>query len=96
MGQPACACARGLPHGRVLSPTSEAGRGGVLERDGHTEAAVDLSRLAGLSGVTTMCELVRSDWGMGRLDDLLDLADRERLALVSVGDLAAYRRARAA
>ena len=69
-----------------------AARDGVLERDGHTEAAVDLSRLAGLSGVTTMCEVVRPDWSMARLDDLRDLAEHEGLALISVGDLAAYRR----
>ncbi|MFC5905855.1 3,4-dihydroxy-2-butanone-4-phosphate synthase [Streptacidiphilus monticola] len=67
--------------------------GGVLERDGHTEAAVDLSRMAGLSGVTTMCEVVRPDWGMARLDDLREFADREGLPLLSVGELAAYRRA---
>ncbi|MFF2044084.1 3,4-dihydroxy-2-butanone-4-phosphate synthase [Kitasatospora sp. NPDC058170] len=68
-----------------------AARGGVLERDGHTEAAVDLSRLAGLSGVTTMCEVVRPDWSMARLDDLRDLAERDGLVLISVGDLLAYR-----
>ncbi|MFD7454219.1 3,4-dihydroxy-2-butanone-4-phosphate synthase [Kitasatospora sp. NPDC059827] len=70
-----------------------AARGGVLERDGHTEAAVDLSRLAGLSGVTTMCEVVRPDWTMARLDDLRDLAERDSLVLISVGDLVAYRQA---
>ncbi|MFJ4097671.1 3,4-dihydroxy-2-butanone-4-phosphate synthase [Kitasatospora sp. NPDC089913] len=68
-----------------------AARGGVLERDGHTEAGVDLSRLAGLSGVTTMCEVVRPDWSMARLDDLRELAARDGLALISVGDLVAYR-----
>ncbi|MCJ1676071.1 3,4-dihydroxy-2-butanone-4-phosphate synthase [Streptomyces sp. APSN-46.1] len=68
-----------------------AARGGVLERDGHTEAAVDLSRLAGLSGVTTMCEIVLADWSMARYADLRELAAREGLALISVGDLAAYR-----
>ncbi|MEY9931371.1 3,4-dihydroxy-2-butanone 4-phosphate synthase [Catenulispora sp. GP43] len=73
-----------------------AARGGVLERDGHTEAAVDLSRLAGLSGVTTICEIVRPDWSMARLDHLHELAAREELPLISVGDLAAYRRAAAA
>ncbi|WP_431783460.1 3,4-dihydroxy-2-butanone-4-phosphate synthase [Streptomyces chumphonensis] len=68
-----------------------AARNGVLERDGHTEAAVDLSRLAGLSGVTTMCEVVLDDWGMARYSDLSRLADREGLPLISVGDLARYR-----
>ncbi|TQF02777.1 3,4-dihydroxy-2-butanone-4-phosphate synthase [Kitasatospora acidiphila] len=72
-----------------------AARGGVLERDGHTEAAVDLSLLAGLSGVTTICEVVRPDWAMARLGDLRELAEREGLPLISVGDVAAYRRAHA-
>ncbi|MFD5463842.1 3,4-dihydroxy-2-butanone-4-phosphate synthase [Kitasatospora sp. NPDC127059] len=70
-----------------------AARGGVLERDGHTEAAVDLSRLAGLSGVTSMCEVVRPDWSMARLGDLRALAERDGLVLISVGDLRAYRQA---
>jgi 3,4-dihydroxy-2-butanone 4-phosphate synthase len=70
-----------------------ASRGGVLERDGHTEAAVDLSVLAGLSGVATMCEVVRPDWAMARRSDLQELAKREGLPLISVGDVAAYRRA---
>ncbi|WP_354641896.1 3,4-dihydroxy-2-butanone-4-phosphate synthase [Kitasatospora camelliae] len=67
--------------------------GGVLARDGHTEAAVDLSRLAGLSGAAAICEIVRPDWGMARLPDLVRLAERDGLPLISVGDLAAYRRA---
>lgn len=71
-----------------------AARGGVLERDGHTEAAVDLSRLAGLSGVTAICEVVRPDGTMARYGDLRELAGREGLALISVGDLIAYRMAR--
>lgn len=71
-----------------------AARGGVLERDGHTEAAVDLSRLAGLSGVTAICEVVLPDGTMARYDDLRELAAREGLALISVGDLIAYRMAR--
>ncbi|MGW7822079.1 3,4-dihydroxy-2-butanone-4-phosphate synthase [Streptomyces puniciscabiei] len=70
-----------------------AARGGVLERDGHTEAAVDLSLLAGLSGVTTMCEVVRRDWAMARHIDLERLAERDGLTLISVGDVAAYRQA---
>jgi 3,4-dihydroxy-2-butanone 4-phosphate synthase len=70
-----------------------AARGGVLERDGHTEAAVDLSRLAGLSGVTTICEIVLADWSTARYDDLRELAGAEDLTLISVGDLIAFRRA---
>lgn len=70
-----------------------AAAGGVLERDGHTEAGLELSRLAGLSGVTTLCEIVRDDWAMARHGDLLQLAQRDGLPLISVGDLIAYRRA---
>jgi 3,4-dihydroxy-2-butanone 4-phosphate synthase len=70
-----------------------AARGGVLDRAGHTEAAVDLSRLAGLCGVTTICEVVLADWSMARYHDLRELADAEDLALISVGDLIAHRRA---
>jgi 3,4-dihydroxy-2-butanone 4-phosphate synthase len=58
-------------------------RGGVLERDGHTEAAVDLSRLAGLSGVTAICEIVLPDGSMARYHDLAQLADRDDLVLIS-------------
>lgn len=67
--------------------------GGVSVRDGHTEAGMDLSRLAGLSGTTAMCEVVRTDWSMARLGDLAALAESEDLRLISVGDLAAYREA---
>ncbi|MGC0417700.1 3,4-dihydroxy-2-butanone-4-phosphate synthase [Embleya sp. AB8] len=67
--------------------------GGVLVRDGHTEAGVDLARLAGLSGATAMCEVVRPDWSMARLGDLAELAERHGLPLISVADLAGYRRA---
>jgi 3,4-dihydroxy-2-butanone 4-phosphate synthase len=72
-----------------------AARGGVLERDGHTEAAADLSLLAGLSGVTAICEVVRPDGSMARYPDLAELAGRDQIALISVGDLIAYREARA-
>lgn len=66
--------------------------GGTLERDGHTEAGVDLSRLAGLSGVTAICEVVLEDYGMARYDDLVALADKHDLPLISVGDIAEFRR----
>lgn len=68
--------------------------GGVLERDGHTEAGVDLSLLAGLSGVSAICEVVRDDWSMARYEDLMALAEEYGLPLISVGDLTAYRLAR--
>jgi 3,4-dihydroxy-2-butanone 4-phosphate synthase len=69
-----------------------AASGGVLARDGHTEAGVDLSLLAGLSGVTAICEVVMPDWSMARRHDLMDLSERFDLPLISVQDLVDYRR----
>lgn len=70
--------------------------GGVLERDGHAEAAVDLSRLAGLSGVTAICAVVTPDWEPADYEDLSRLAASRLLPLISVADLVAYRLARKA
>jgi 3,4-dihydroxy-2-butanone 4-phosphate synthase len=67
-----------------------AAAGGTLARDGHTEAGVDLSRLAGLSGVTAICEVVLEDYSMARYDDLGRLAEKHDLPLVSVGDIAQW------
>ena len=66
--------------------------GGVLKRPGHTEAAVDLARLAGLSGAGVICEIMNADGTMARLDDLMKVADRFGLHLVTIADLIAYRR----
>ncbi len=67
--------------------------GGVLKRAGHTEAAVDLARLAGLSPVGVLCEVVTEDGrGMARRDELERFAAHHRLALVTVAELIAYRR----
>jgi 3,4-dihydroxy 2-butanone 4-phosphate synthase/GTP cyclohydrolase II len=66
--------------------------GGVLERRGHTEAAVDLARLAGLSPAGVLCELVNDDGSMARPPELHAFADLHKLALISVADLCAYRR----
>ena len=66
--------------------------GGVLERPGHTEAAVDLCRLAGLPPVAVIAEVVDDDGGMTRLPGLRALADETGLPLVSIADLAEYRR----
>ncbi|WP_369699572.1 3,4-dihydroxy-2-butanone-4-phosphate synthase [Nesterenkonia sp. Act20] len=64
---------------------------GVLGRPGHTEAAVDLCRLAGLPEVGVIAELTHDDGRMMRLPALRDFADAHRLALVSIADLIAYR-----
>jgi 3,4-dihydroxy 2-butanone 4-phosphate synthase/GTP cyclohydrolase II len=66
--------------------------GGVLKRAGHTEAAVDLARLAGLSPAGVLCEVVNEDGTMSRLPDLRVFADRHGLKLISIADLIEYRR----
>jgi 3,4-dihydroxy 2-butanone 4-phosphate synthase/GTP cyclohydrolase II len=66
--------------------------GGVLRRAGHTEAAVDLARLAGLNPAAVLCELVNDDGTMMRLPDLRRFADEHGLALITIADLIAYRR----
>jgi 3,4-dihydroxy 2-butanone 4-phosphate synthase/GTP cyclohydrolase II len=65
--------------------------GGVLERPGHTEAAVDLVRLAGLAPVGVLVEIVNDDGTMARLPGLLAFAARHGLAIISIADLIAYR-----
>jgi 3,4-dihydroxy 2-butanone 4-phosphate synthase/GTP cyclohydrolase II len=66
--------------------------GGVLRRTGHTEAAVDLARLAGLNPAGVIAEIVNDDGTMARLPELRRFADEHGLALVSIADLVAYRR----
>jgi 3,4-dihydroxy 2-butanone 4-phosphate synthase / GTP cyclohydrolase II len=66
--------------------------GGVLHRAGHTEAAVDLVRLAGAGEVGGIAELVHDDGTMVRLGDAAALAEREGLVLLTIADLAAWRR----
>ena len=65
--------------------------GGVLRRTGHTEAAIDFSRLAGYSSVGVICEIMREDGSMARLPDLLEIAKKFDLKIVSIEDLIAYR-----
>ena len=66
--------------------------GGVLVRAGHTEAAVDVSRLAGLNPAGVICEIMRDDGTMARMDDLIAFADQHRLKIGTIRDLIAYRR----
>ena len=66
--------------------------GGVLRRTGHTEAAVDLARLAGLTPAGVISEIVDDDGSMARLPRLTRFADEHGLAIVSIADLVAYRR----
>jgi 3,4-dihydroxy 2-butanone 4-phosphate synthase/GTP cyclohydrolase II len=65
--------------------------GGVLKRAGHTEAAVDLTRLAGLKPGGVICEVMRDDGEMARLPDLLVFAKKHRLKITSVAEIARYR-----
>ncbi len=66
--------------------------GGVLERGGHTEATVDLMRLAGLQPCGVLCELTNPDGSMARLPEIMDFAQKHGMPVVTVGDLVAYRR----
>jgi 3,4-dihydroxy 2-butanone 4-phosphate synthase/GTP cyclohydrolase II len=65
--------------------------GGVLVRAGHTEAAVDVSRLAGLNPSGVICEIMREDGTMARLGDLMDFARAQGLKIGTIRDLIAYR-----
>ena len=66
-------------------------KGGVLKRSGHTEAAVDLARLAGLYPAGVICEIMDEDGTMMRLPKLLDYAKRHGLKVISIADLIEYR-----
>jgi 3,4-dihydroxy 2-butanone 4-phosphate synthase/GTP cyclohydrolase II len=66
--------------------------GGVLERAGHTEAAIDLVTLAGLNPVAVICEIADSDGEMARMPALVDFAERNHIPMVTIAELAAYRR----
>lgn len=70
----------------------EARDGGVLVRAGHTEAAVDISRMAGLNPSGVICEIMRDDGEMARLPDLIPFAKEHGLKIASIADLIAYRR----
>jgi 3,4-dihydroxy 2-butanone 4-phosphate synthase/GTP cyclohydrolase II len=65
--------------------------GGVLIRAGHTEAGVDVSRLAGLNPSAVICEIMKEDGTMARMDDLVAFAQRHGLKIGTIRDLIAYR-----
>lgn len=65
--------------------------GGVLVRAGHTEAAVDVSRLAGLNSAGVICEIMNDDGTMARMPDLIRFAQRHQLKIATIADLIAYR-----
>jgi 3,4-dihydroxy 2-butanone 4-phosphate synthase/GTP cyclohydrolase II len=66
--------------------------GGVLERTGHTEASVDLARLAGLIPAGVICEVMNEDGTMSRVPDLIPYSERHGLKMITVADLISYRR----
>ncbi|WP_417317648.1 3,4-dihydroxy-2-butanone-4-phosphate synthase [Emcibacter sp.] len=66
--------------------------GGVLVRAGHTEAAVDVARLAGLIPAGVICEIMNDDGTMARLPDLVEFAKKHKLKVATIADLIAYRR----
>lgn len=66
-------------------------QGGVLRRTGHTEAAIDFARLAGFKSAGVICEIMNEDGSMARLPELVEVAKKFDLKLVSIEDLVAYR-----
>jgi 3,4-dihydroxy 2-butanone 4-phosphate synthase/GTP cyclohydrolase II len=70
----------------------QAKEGGVLERTGHTEASVDLARLAGLIPAGVICEVMNDDGSMARVPDLIPYTAKHGLKMITVADLIAYRR----
>ena len=68
--------------------------GGVLKRAGHTEAAVDLAKLAGLNPVGAICEIIKPDGNMARLPELEKFADKYNLKIISIEKLIEYRQKR--
>lgn len=69
----------------------EAREGGVLKRDGHTEATVDLVKIAGLKECGLCCEIMRDDGTMMRTTELIELADRFGITVITIADLIKYR-----
>src|SRR5204862_2398522 len=78
--------------GHVLPLRAKAG--GVLQRAGHTEAAVDLARLADCRPIAVICEVMSDDGSMARLPELKKLAKKHKLKLGSIEDLIKFRRSR--
>ncbi|WP_410514757.1 bifunctional 3,4-dihydroxy-2-butanone-4-phosphate synthase/GTP cyclohydrolase II [Paenibacillus sp. BR2-3] len=66
-------------------------KGGVLRRSGHTEAAVDLARMCGAYPASVICEIIKEDGEMARLPDLIEIARKHDLKLISIKDLIHYR-----
>ena len=76
--------------GHIFPPIAKSG--GVLERAGHTEAAVDLAKLAGANPVGVICEIINPDGTMSRLPELIKFAHEYNLKLIHIQALIAYRK----
>ncbi|KNF08263.1 riboflavin biosynthesis protein RibBA [Gottschalkia purinilytica] len=72
----------------------EAKKGGVLERAGHTEAAIDLVKLSGLYPSGVICEIMNEDGSMARVPDLMKYVNKHNLKIITIADLISYRRKR--
>lgn len=70
----------------------KAREGGVLRRTGHTEAAVDLAKLAGLKPAGVICEIMNDDGTMSRTPELMEFAQEHKLKIITIADLISYRR----
>ena len=92
----AVAVADGTRPGDLIRPgrlqTLRAVDGGVLARRGHTEAAVDLARMAGLKPAGVICEIMKEDGGMARMPDLEEFARRHGIRILKIADLIEYRK----
>jgi 3,4-dihydroxy 2-butanone 4-phosphate synthase len=92
-----CALRSTLEHNEIVSPGHVfpliAREGGTLERDGHTEAAVDLPALAGLAPAGVLCELMNPDGTMARGKQVADFAQANGLLCTTVAEIAGWRRA---
>ena len=66
--------------------------GGVLERDGHTEASVDLAILAGLNPAAVICEVMNADGTMARVPELKEFAEKHDIRIGTIADLIEYRK----
>lgn len=66
--------------------------GGVLERNGHTEASVDLAKMAGLNGAAVICEIMNDDGSMARVSDLEAFSEKHNIKLGTIADLIEYRK----
>lgn len=67
-------------------------KGGVLKRTGHTEAAVDLAKLAGLKGAGVICEIMNEDGTMARTPELMEFSKKHNIKIITVAELVGYRR----